>query len=315
MEPPSIQRPFSYMPLPWLCIFLPRLAGLIFWTDKLTNDRYLVDTGATLSIVPCNQNSSPSGPLLKGADYLSPLAVSSKKLCNFKANFSHPLFCKPLWLVPFWALIFWENSKSLLFQRSTKYSLFALQWPRPPPFSLQQFCPPPFCFKWPRPPRHLFSSPPSPALVPIQLPTATTSSQPSAISVHVVRNPEEKSSSFSSRENQSLLDPPPAFQKIPDSVPADVTALLQKFPSILCTGDVKLTPTHRVEHHIHTSSHFLVFAKSRRLDPEKLQNAKAEFKRLESACIIHRSNHHGHPLCTWYPKKMDRGSLVAIIAI
>jgi cleavage and polyadenylation specificity factor subunit 1 len=72
-------------------------------------------------------------------------------------------------------------------------------------------------------------------------------------------------------------------------VPADVTALLQKFPSILCTGDVKPTPTHRVEHHIHTSSHFLVFAKSRRLDPEKLQIAKAEFKRLESACIIHRS--------------------------
>jgi hypothetical protein len=43
-------------------------AGLICLTDKLTNDRYLVDTGATRSIVPCNQNSSPSGPLLKGAD-------------------------------------------------------------------------------------------------------------------------------------------------------------------------------------------------------------------------------------------------------
>jgi hypothetical protein len=28
----------------------------------------LVDTGATLSIVPCNQISSPSGPLLKEAD-------------------------------------------------------------------------------------------------------------------------------------------------------------------------------------------------------------------------------------------------------
>jgi hypothetical protein len=46
----------------------PANAGLIFLTDELTNDRYLVDTGATLSIVPCNQNSSPSGPLLKGAD-------------------------------------------------------------------------------------------------------------------------------------------------------------------------------------------------------------------------------------------------------
>ncbi len=41
---------------------------LDFLTDELTNDRYLVDTGATLSIVPCNQNSSTSGPLLKGAD-------------------------------------------------------------------------------------------------------------------------------------------------------------------------------------------------------------------------------------------------------
>ncbi len=46
----------------------PANAGLIFLTDKLTNDRYLVDTGATLSIVPCSQNASPSGPLLKGAD-------------------------------------------------------------------------------------------------------------------------------------------------------------------------------------------------------------------------------------------------------
>jgi hypothetical protein len=46
----------------------PANASLIFLTDELTNDRYLVDTGATLSIVPCNQNSSPSGPLLKGVD-------------------------------------------------------------------------------------------------------------------------------------------------------------------------------------------------------------------------------------------------------
>jgi hypothetical protein len=48
----------------------PANAGLMFLTDELVFgwDRYLVDTGATLSIVPCNQNSSPSGPLLKGAD-------------------------------------------------------------------------------------------------------------------------------------------------------------------------------------------------------------------------------------------------------
>jgi hypothetical protein len=50
---------------------------------------------------------------------------------------------------------------------------------------------------------------------------------------------------------------------------------------------VKLTPTHGVERHIYTGSHHPVFAKSRHLDLEKLQIAKAEFKRLESAGIIH----------------------------
>jgi hypothetical protein len=46
----------------------PANAGLIFITQEFTNDRDLVDTGATLSIVACNQNSSPSGALLIGAD-------------------------------------------------------------------------------------------------------------------------------------------------------------------------------------------------------------------------------------------------------
>jgi hypothetical protein len=46
----------------------PANAGLIFLTDELTIDRFLVDIGATLSIIPCTSNSSPSGSLLKGAD-------------------------------------------------------------------------------------------------------------------------------------------------------------------------------------------------------------------------------------------------------
>jgi hypothetical protein len=46
------------------------------------------------------------------------------------------------------------------------------------------------------------------------------------------------------------------------------------------------TPTYGVEHHIHMGSHPPVFAKSRRLDAEKLEIAKAEFKRFESAGIV-----------------------------
>jgi hypothetical protein len=53
-------------------------------------------------------------------------------------------------------------------------------------------------------------------------------------------------------------------------MPDDVKTLLQKFPSILHTGDVKQTPNHGVEHHIHTGSQPPLFAKSCRLDPEKL---------------------------------------------
>jgi hypothetical protein len=75
----------------------------------------------------------------------------------------------------------------------------------------------------------------------------------------------------------SLAADPIAMQTIPDSVPEDVKQLLQKFPSILCMGDVMPTPTHGVEHRIHTGIHTPVFSKSRRLDPEKLEIAKAEF--------------------------------------
>jgi hypothetical protein len=86
-------------------------------------------------------------------------------------------------------------------------------------------------------------------------------------------------------------------------VPADVKILLQKFPSILRTGDVKQTPTHGVEHHIHTGSHPPVFAKSRCLDPEKLQIAKAEFKKLESAGIIRHSTSPWASPLHMFPKK------------
>jgi hypothetical protein len=101
----------------------------------------------------------------------------------------------------------------------------------------------------------LSSSTPVPAPVLILPPTATTSSQPPAISTYQVRNPEVKSSSFSFRKNQSLLDSPPSKKKIQDSVPDAVKNLLQKFPSILHTGGVKPTHNHGVEHHIHTGSH------------------------------------------------------------
>jgi hypothetical protein len=48
-----------------IAMLFPANVGLIFLTDELTRDRYLVDTGATLSIAPCNSKTTLSGPLLK----------------------------------------------------------------------------------------------------------------------------------------------------------------------------------------------------------------------------------------------------------
>ncbi len=56
----------------------------------------------------------------------------------------------------------------------------------------------------------LFSLAPVPAPVLIPPPTATTSSQPSAVAAYLVQNPKVKLSSFSFRENKSLLDSPPS---------------------------------------------------------------------------------------------------------
>jgi hypothetical protein len=66
---------------------------------------------------------------------------------------------------------------------------------------------------------------------------------------------------------------------------------------------VKSTPTHGVEYHIHTGSNPPVCAKSYRLDPEKLQIAKAEFKRLESAGIICHSKSPWASSLHMVPKK------------
>jgi hypothetical protein len=108
---------------------------------------------------------------------------------------------------------------------------------------------------------------------------------------------------------------PQQLQPIPASVPADVMILLQKYPAILKTGDVRPTPTHGVEYHIHTGSHPPVFANPTRLDPEKLESAKAEFKGWNPLALFLVQNHHGPLLCTWCPKKMDHGGLVAITAV
>ncbi len=68
-----------------------------------------------------------------------------------------------------------------------------------------------------------------------------------------------------------------------------VRNLLAEFPAIVGDGSGTPSPRHGVEHFVETTGR-PVFAKARRLDADKLRTAEAEFRSLEQAGIVRRSN-------------------------
>jgi hypothetical protein len=97
------------------------LSRLIFLTDELTKDKYLVDTGATLGIIPFQSNSKPSGPLLKGANGLPFLSWGFVSIAvQFQEKPFTSCFFKPQLRAQSWEFIFCENSKSLLLQKPAR---------------------------------------------------------------------------------------------------------------------------------------------------------------------------------------------------
>ncbi len=68
-------------------MLFPANAGLIFLTDELNRDKYLVDTGATLSIVPCKfQNHSIWPPSQKSRWTTYPLLGFCPKTVQFQGK-------------------------------------------------------------------------------------------------------------------------------------------------------------------------------------------------------------------------------------
>jgi hypothetical protein len=68
-----------------------------------------------------------------------------------------------------------------------------------------------------------------------------------------------------------------------------VRSLLASFPAIIGDRKGKPSPKHKIRHTIETTGR-PVFAKARRLDPDKLRQAEAEFRELEAAGIIRHSD-------------------------
>jgi hypothetical protein len=68
-----------------------------------------------------------------------------------------------------------------------------------------------------------------------------------------------------------------------------IRTLLASFPGVVGDGSGTPRPLHGVTHSVETTGR-PVFAKARRLEPDKLRIAEAEFRALETAGIVRRSN-------------------------
>jgi hypothetical protein len=102
----------------------PTNSGLIFLTGGLTNDKYLIDTGATLSIIANNSNYKPPGPLLKGANALPiPFLGFLTKAVQFQRKLFTFHFLQAAVAGPILRLDFLKNSKSLLLLIPAKFFL------------------------------------------------------------------------------------------------------------------------------------------------------------------------------------------------
>jgi hypothetical protein len=99
-----------------------------------------------------------------------------------------------------------------------------------------------------------------------------------------------------SKTLKPLFKPSPAAGKLRSkfaaalcSIALSVRSLLASFPAKVGDGKGKPSPKHKIRHTIETTGR-PVFAKARRLDLDKLRQAVAEFRKLEAAGIICRSD-------------------------
>ena len=100
----------------------------------------------------------------------------------------------------------------------------------------------------------------------------------------------ESSTLNSVGESFSSSDDPGFLRAALLSTPECIRELLSEYPDVLSSdGFTASPPRHGVRHHLLTQPGPPVFAKARRLDPDKLESAKKEFPAMEEAGIIRRS--------------------------
>ena len=196
---------------------------LIYLTDSLSNHRFLIDTGATISLFPHRSKEEPSSLQLIAANGQSIPSWGNRLIslqfgnCRFHWNFQLAAVDQPLLGADF------LKTFNLLVDVAGKQVL-------------------------------------------------------DASSLQII------SSSSTPPTNQS-----PFFTALVNT-PTEYRDILARFPGVTNEKTKpNCNPSHGVYHHIQTTGP-PVFAKARRLDTDKLAEAKAEFDKLEAEGIVRRSD-------------------------
>jgi hypothetical protein len=236
-------------------------SGLMFLRDSYNQLNFLVDSGASLSIIPFSSSQTPLGPKLLGANgQHSHLGISSKNYQNWTSQFEHEFLLAKV-AIPILGLDFFRK-----FQLSIHPLQCHVMDKAGQPISAI------FAAVADKPPQQEVRSLPRSVAAADRAPAAPTKE---------VRQP------LSTAADMAAQTP---LQEVSMSIPEPVRRLLAKYPSIIRSETLTPTPTHGVEHVIDTGGNRPVFAKARRLTPDKLRITEAEFKKLEAAGIIRMSN-------------------------
>jgi hypothetical protein len=100
----------------------------------------------------------------------------------------------------------------------------------------------------------------------------------------------------------------PSINSIQQSASTEWAAIVEEFPGVLQPFTVGAVPSHGVEHHIVTTGPPAT-TKFRRLDPERLAAAKAEFQQMLQAGVVRRPAHY-----TWSARRTAVGGPAATSA-
>jgi Reverse transcriptase (RNA-dependent DNA polymerase) len=257
---------------------------LLFVRDAVSKRLYLVDTGASFSVMPFKSSSPPTGPRLMGPD--------DKNI--------------PCWGYRRFFLIF--GGRHYVWH----FLLAAVKFPIVRVDFLKHFQ----LLVDPAGQRLLEAGSRRPVAVAAEATAAAACvAEAAAVRLAVTYTIQPSTPGNDATRGETQCEPAVAAAAAPAAAPASRAAtcgdkslrerLKRQFPEVFNPSKILPVATHGVEHHVVTAGP-PVASKFRRLDPEKLAAAKADFDKMEAEGIIRRSTSPwSSPL---HPVKKDDGS-------